>query len=198
MLLEQRLEAERAVVARQRDGQPVGGGVVAVERHQQVVAVRGRGLQLRLDFGQQPEVLSEALPRGVEPGRRIALVAVEQAVDEKLVSEERAHEILAENQKRVVELRLVHQPALLLVGREEQQHAVMQLDAASAEQQHASGPAEEEELEEVGPEERMLGQHAANLLAAARVDVEIDAALRLAERHSDQPPGICRCLHRVT
>ena len=125
------------------------------------------------------------------------LVAVEQAVDEELVGEERAHEILAEDPKRVVELRLVHQPALLLVGREEQDHAVVQFDAASAEQQHAPGPVQEEKLEEVGLEERGFGQYAADLFAAARIDVEVDTALRLAERHGDQPSGICRCLHRL-
>ena len=204
MLLEQGLETKRIVVARQRHGQSVGGGIVAVESHQQivehrndqVVAVGGRGAELPLDFLKQPEVFRKGLCRGVEPGRRIALVTVEQPVDEELVGEERAHEILAEDQKRVVELRLVHQPALLLVGREEQYHAVMQLDATSAEQQHAPGPAEEEELEEVGPEEWILGQYAANLFAATRIDVEADAALGLAERHGDQPSGICRCLHR--
>ena len=56
---------------------------------------------------------------------------------------------------------------------------------ATAEQQHAPGPAEEEKFEEVGPEERIFGQHAADLLAAARIDVEVDTAQRLAERHGD-------------
>ena len=204
MLLEQRLEAECTVIARQRHGQSVGGGIVAVERHQQIikhrddqiVAVRRRGAQLRLDLFEQPVVFRQLFRCGIEPRRRVGLVAVEQAVDEELVSEEREHEILAEDQERVVELRLVYEPALLLVGREEQHHAVVQLDAASAEQQHASGPVQEEELEEVGPEERILGQYAADLFAAARIDVEVDAALRLAERHGDQPSGICRCLHR--
>ena len=62
----------------------------------------------------------------------------------------------------------------------------MELYSPRVEQQCAAALAKEKELEEVGAEGAVFGQHAAYLVAVTRVDVEVHTALCLAEGYVDK------------
>ena len=88
-------------------------------------------------------------------------------------------------------------PFLLLVGREEQHHTVMQLYLAEVQQQETVCLPKKIETEEVRLEPFVFGQHRADVLVRGGVDVEIHAAIRLAERHADQSFGVDYLFHTL-
>ena len=76
-------------------------------------------------------------------------------------------------------------PFLLLVGREEQHHTVMQFYLAEVQQQETVCLPKKIKTEEVRLESFVFGQHRTDVLVCGRIDVEVYTAIRLAERYAD-------------
>ena len=141
------------------------------------VRVRHGMQQFLFDFAEQAHVFRQFFGRGIQIRRRVGLVIVQQAIDKELVGNECAHEVFAEDEKRIVQCRFVHMPFLLLVGREEQHHTVMQLYLAEVQQQETVCLPKKIETEEVRLEPFVFGQYGADVLVRGGVDVEIHAAI---------------------
>ncbi len=163
----------------------------------EVVRVRHGMQQFLFDFAEQAHVFRQFFGRGIQVGRRVGLVIVQQAIDKELVGNECAHEVFAEDEKRIVQCRLVHMPLLLLVGREEQHHAVVQFYLAEVQQQKTVCLPKKIKTEEVRLEPLVFGQYGTDVLVRGGIDVEVHAAIRLAERHADQSFGVDYLFHTL-
>ena len=148
-----------------------------------VVAVGLRMPKFCLYFLEQPLKFFAFISRTHQKGRCFGLLAVLQTIDKELVGNKRSHKILAEYQKFVVESRLIDVPLLLLVRLHDEHHAVFQGYLPVVYQHIAISFLDEKYFEEVGLEHFMLREHPRALASISCVDVEIYAAIRLAERH---------------
>ena len=201
MLLHQFHKQESVVVLRQFKGQTICLGIASVQDGQQIVehadddmvAVGYRLAQFAADFLQQPFVFRQFVGCCHEVWWRVGLLAVLQAIDKELVGNKRTHEVVAEDKEIVVEGIFVNVPFLLLVGLQDEHHAIAQFYLLVAQQQIAIGLTEEEHLEKIGLEHGVFRQHAPPLTAMGGVDKEIYTTFRLAERHLYEP--VCCFCH---
>ena len=81
-------------------------------------------------------------------------------------------------------------PFLLLVRRQKQHHTIPQLHFSEVQQQISIGTAKEIEAEKICLKRLILSQDATDVLAFARVDVEVYAALRFIERNAYSLSGL--------
>ena len=132
MFLQQVFELEGIIVLRHFDRQTVSFGVCPVDNHQQivkhrydkVVSVCHRMQQLLFYLPQEAHIFRQFFRRGKQVRWRVGLIIIQQAIDEELVGDERAHKVFAKDKKGVVQFRFVHVPFLLLVRRQEEHHIV--------------------------------------------------------------------------
>ena len=172
------------VVLGQREGQLKQMGVKAVQPqeelvkigHDHVVAVRYWLKELVPHFSGELVEWGHLFRRHVETGGKLVLVAIEKPIHEIFVGQEIVDEFLLEDEKSIIEIVDCYMPLLLLVGRDDERHLVVQLDPFPTEKEMTGGLPEKVKLKEVGLVPLGRVEPTSFLPALRRIEQEIDAA----------------------